>query len=217
MTFSGSAIRSSSDITTGTEQTNSDALPSSKFNPDAESWTSLELNDASLWTQQASITNPLLMALLQQPASLSLPSQSSALEHEANEEIQRWQQLNFSFEDGLGRELQLASTGPASSRASPKTTKEMNCALSPLNEELNHGNEDPTLIEKRKRNQAASARFRQRKKEREHQLQQSVHILTDRCRQLEARIKELEMQNQWLRDLVVTGGSITANGKPAAA
>jgi len=56
--------------------------------------------------------------------------------------------------------------------------------------------------EKRKRNLAASARFRQKKKLREQQLEKTTKDLTDRADELEARIKELEEENKLLKALL---------------
>lgn len=56
--------------------------------------------------------------------------------------------------------------------------------------------------DKRRRNTAASARFRVKKKEREKALQQSAKSMMDKNAQLETRIKELEMENKWLRSLL---------------
>ncbi|KAF9394908.1 hypothetical protein CPC16_009853 [Podila verticillata] len=57
--------------------------------------------------------------------------------------------------------------------------------------------------DKRKRNTAASARFRQKKKLREQALEQTAREQTLRAEGLEARVKELEMEVRWLRGLIV--------------
>ncbi|KAG0035888.1 hypothetical protein BGZ82_004971 [Podila clonocystis] len=57
--------------------------------------------------------------------------------------------------------------------------------------------------DKRRRNTAASARFRQKKKLREQALEQTAREQTLRAEGLEARVKELEMEVRWLRGLIV--------------
>lgn len=56
--------------------------------------------------------------------------------------------------------------------------------------------------DKRRRNTAASARFRIKKKQREQALQESNKAILDRNAQLEQRVKELELENKWLRSLI---------------
>ena len=57
--------------------------------------------------------------------------------------------------------------------------------------------------DKRRRNTAASARFRVKKKQREQALERATKEMTDRAEGLEARIGQLEMENKWLRNLVM--------------
>jgi len=56
--------------------------------------------------------------------------------------------------------------------------------------------------DKRRRNTAASARFRVKKKQREQALERTVKDVSDKNTQLEARITQLEMENKWLKDLI---------------
>jgi hypothetical protein len=57
--------------------------------------------------------------------------------------------------------------------------------------------------DKRRRNTAASARFRQKKKLREQALEQTAREQSVRAEQLENRVRELEMEVRWLRGLIV--------------
>lgn len=57
--------------------------------------------------------------------------------------------------------------------------------------------------DKRRRNTAASARFRVKKKQREQALEKTAKEMTDKCEQLEKQVAQLEMENKWLRGLVV--------------
>jgi len=57
--------------------------------------------------------------------------------------------------------------------------------------------------DKRRRNTAASARFRVKKKQREQALEQTAKGLENKMVALEQRIGQLETENEWLRGLVV--------------
>ncbi|KAL6714810.1 hypothetical protein ACLMJK_007070 [Lecanora helva] len=57
--------------------------------------------------------------------------------------------------------------------------------------------------DKRRRNTAASARFRVKKKQREQALEQTAKDLESKTVALEQRIGQLETENEWLRGLVV--------------
>jgi len=56
--------------------------------------------------------------------------------------------------------------------------------------------------DKRRRNTAASARFRIKKKQREQALERSAKEMSDKVSQLEARIGQLETENKWLKNLI---------------
>jgi hypothetical protein len=56
--------------------------------------------------------------------------------------------------------------------------------------------------DKRRRNTAASARFRMKKKEREADLERRTRDMSDRCEDLQKRISALETENRWLRELI---------------
>lgn len=66
---------------------------------------------------------------------------------------------------------------------------------------------DPIIVEadedKRKRNQAASARFRQKKKQREQQLMDTSREMQERTRKLEAENSGLKKENMFLKKLLV--------------
>jgi len=57
--------------------------------------------------------------------------------------------------------------------------------------------------DKRRRNTAASARFRQKKRAREQALEQNARDQTARAEALENHVRELEMEVRWLRGLIV--------------
>ncbi|KAL8930138.1 MAG: hypothetical protein Q9208_000755 [Pyrenodesmia sp. 3 TL-2023] len=56
--------------------------------------------------------------------------------------------------------------------------------------------------DKRRRNTAASARFRVKKKQREQALEKTAKELNDKTAQLEHRIEQLQTQNEWLKNLI---------------
>lgn len=57
--------------------------------------------------------------------------------------------------------------------------------------------------DKRRRNTAASARFRVKKKMREQALERTAREMTAKAEMFEGRVKELEMEIKWLRSLIV--------------
>ncbi|KAL8397011.1 hypothetical protein RB594_003927 [Gaeumannomyces avenae] len=57
--------------------------------------------------------------------------------------------------------------------------------------------------DKRKRNTAASARFRIKKKQREQALEKSAKEMNDKVATLESRISQLETENKWLKNLIM--------------
>lgn len=67
--------------------------------------------------------------------------------------------------------------------------------------------EDSTRVaaeeDKRRRNTAASARFRVKKKQREQALEKSAKEMSDKVAALEGRINQLETENKWLKNLVM--------------
>lgn len=59
-----------------------------------------------------------------------------------------------------------------------------------------------TEEDKRRRNTAASARFRVKKKQREAALEQKAKELNDKTSTLEQRIGQLQTENEWLKSLI---------------
>lgn len=57
--------------------------------------------------------------------------------------------------------------------------------------------------DKRRRNTAASARFRIKKKQREQALERTVKEVNDKNSKLETKVNQLEMENKWLKDLII--------------
>jgi hypothetical protein len=57
--------------------------------------------------------------------------------------------------------------------------------------------------DKRRRNTAASARFRVKKKQREQALEKSAKEMVDKVTSLESKVSQLETENKWLKNLLV--------------
>jgi len=76
-------------------------------------------------------------------------------------------------------------------------------AASPENDGLEEQSRLAAEEDKRRRNTAASARFRIKKKQKEQQLEKTAREMTDRVTILEQRIQTLEMENKWLKNLIV--------------
>jgi hypothetical protein len=56
--------------------------------------------------------------------------------------------------------------------------------------------------DKRRRNTAASARFRVKKKQREQALDKTAKEMTEKVAKLQKKVAELEMENKWLKGLI---------------
>jgi hypothetical protein len=65
--------------------------------------------------------------------------------------------------------------------------------------------------DKRRRNTAASARFRVKKKQREQALEQTAKEMQDKAARLEQKVQQLETENAWLKGLITekSGGKHT--------
>ena len=65
--------------------------------------------------------------------------------------------------------------------------------------------------DKRRRNTAASARFRIKKKQKEQALEKTAKDMSDKVAQLEMKINQLEMENKWLKNLITEKNSKKGN------
>ncbi|KAI0823404.1 hypothetical protein BC628DRAFT_1296938, partial [Trametes gibbosa] len=92
-----------------------------------------------------------------------------------------------------------------SARTSISSPSEVSQADSPAegNEEKSSGNPPNVAEDKRRRNTAASARFRLKKKEREAALERKAKELEVRVSELEKECEALRRENGWLKGLVV--------------
>ncbi|KAK5233280.1 hypothetical protein LTR47_005777 [Exophiala xenobiotica] len=116
---------------------------------------------------------------------------------------------------GFGSVDSLASPHDAPSvGAQSAIRKETPSATSPNSEEKSrHAAEE----DKRRRNTAASARFRIKKKQREQALEKTVKEIQDKNEDLESRLRQLEMENKWLKDLITEKNGLQSKEEMAAA
>ena len=94
----------------------------------------------------------------------------------------------------------------SSSAASPSTatppTGTKRKATSPTAENYEDASRLAAEEDKRRRNTAASARFRVKKKQREQALERSAKEMSDKVAALEGKINQLETENKWLKNLI---------------
>lgn len=87
----------------------------------------------------------------------------------------------------------------ASQAATPKAPTPN--ANRPLN--MEEASRQAAEEDKRRRNTAASARFRVKKKQREQALEKSAKEMSDKVSALESKVSQLETENKWLKNLLV--------------
>jgi len=75
--------------------------------------------------------------------------------------------------------------------------------LSPQSDSFEEASRLAAEEDKRRRNTAASARFRVKKKQREQALERSAREMSEKVGRLEQKINQLEMENKWLKNLIV--------------
>ncbi|KUJ06582.1 uncharacterized protein LY89DRAFT_406120 [Mollisia scopiformis] len=90
------------------------------------------------------------------------------------------------------------SPGPAPQSAGTK--RKADSVSSPQN--IEDASRVAAEEDKRRRNTAASARFRVKKKQREQALERSAKEMSDKVSALEGRINQLETENKWLKNLI---------------
>jgi len=100
-----------------------------------------------------------------------------------------------------------ASPSPLSPRNGKR--KASVAATSPSTDGLDDLSRVAAEEDKRRRNTAASARFRVKKKQREQALERTAKEMTDRVAQLESKIAQLEMENGWLKNLIMEKNTTT--------
>lgn len=94
--------------------------------------------------------------------------------------------------------LESAQTPTSDSKPAPKRKS----SHKPTPMSIEEASRNTAEEDKRRRNTAASARFRVKKKLREQSLEKTVKDTTDKNTALEARVTALELENQWLKNLI---------------
>lgn len=95
-----------------------------------------------------------------------------------------------------------ASSSTGSPSTATPTTGSKRKATSPAVENYEEASRLAAEEDKRRRNTAASARFRVKKKQREQALERSAKEMSDKVAALEGRINQLETENKWLKNLI---------------
>jgi hypothetical protein len=116
---------------------------------------------------------------------------------------------NFAANFGVPMIYPKSSTEEMPSTAGVKrkaAEKEDSIATDPNLDSKTAGEED-----KRRRNTAASARFRIKKKMREQALEQTAKEMSEKADRLEGRVKELELEIKWLRSILIEKESRTSD------
>lgn len=88
--------------------------------------------------------------------------------------------------------------------ASPGTgeKRKLSASAMPTTAELEEQSRLAAEEDKRRRNTAASARFRVKKKQREQALEKQAKEMSDKVASLEGKVQQLEMENKWLKELI---------------
>ncbi|KAH8748024.1 hypothetical protein BGZ57DRAFT_945868 [Hyaloscypha finlandica] len=97
------------------------------------------------------------------------------------------------------------AAGSPTSVVAPSGTKRKSDSISTSPSDAQSFEEASRLAaeeDKRRRNTAASARFRVKKKQREQALERSAKEMSDKVAALEGRINQLETENKWLKNLI---------------
>lgn len=104
---------------------------------------------------------------------------------------------------------------PSTSTSSPSTPRPAKRKSSSEPDSLEEASRLAADEDKRRRNTAASARFRVKKKQREQALERTAKEMTDKCLLLEQRINRLEMENKWLKSLIVEKNNAPGEDDPS--
>ncbi|KAF9967861.1 hypothetical protein BGZ70_007917 [Mortierella alpina] len=105
------------------------------------------------------------------------------------------------YEQELEENRQAQRKGPSSPSSDSRMSTLENDDNS--NEDPDQGAKLTAEEDKRRRNTAASARFRHKKRLREQILEKTAKEMTAKSELLEVRVRELEMEIKWLRGLIV--------------
>ncbi|KAL9607713.1 MAG: hypothetical protein Q9167_007393 [Letrouitia subvulpina] len=94
-------------------------------------------------------------------------------------------------------------TSPTSYSPVPQARSKAANATSPTNHSFDDATRAAAEEDKRRRNTAASARFRVKKKQREQALERTVKELNEKTSHLEQKVGQMQVENEWLKGLVI--------------
>ncbi|KAJ1727030.1 hypothetical protein LPJ72_006118, partial [Coemansia sp. Benny D160-2] len=94
------------------------------------------------------------------------------------------------------------ATSSAGKTAGAQRDGSVDSAESKQDESDDEGRQSSAVADKRRRNTAASARFRIKKKMKEQALEHTAREMTAKAEALEKRVQELEMETRWLKSLI---------------
>lgn len=117
----------------------------------------------------------------------------------------------YSIPNGASQITSPTSATSPISATTPRTGDKRKASVAADEHARNAAEED-----KRRRNTAASARFRVKKKQREQALEKTAREMSEKAAMLETKVQQLEMENRWLKGLITdkeSGAATTAEGK----
>ncbi|KAJ2502473.1 hypothetical protein GGI11_007714 [Coemansia sp. RSA 2049] len=94
------------------------------------------------------------------------------------------------------------ATSSAGKTAGAQRDGSVDSAENKQDESDDEGRQSSAVADKRRRNTAASARFRIKKKMKEQALEHTAREMTAKAEALEKRVQELEMETRWLKSLI---------------
>jgi hypothetical protein len=106
--------------------------------------------------------------------------------------------VNYPLDNGQQSQITSPTSATSPSSGNHRIGDKRKSVASPSDENARHAAEE----DKRRRNTAASARFRVKKKQREQALDKTAREMTEKATMLETKVQQLEMENKWLKGLI---------------
>lgn len=159
------------------------------------------------------------------PHPMAAPSVDPTMDFSLQGDFQFTDFNNFGPTTLLDPSLSSLPPPPPTHYALPPTYSSPSAPISPLGKSTDAGSKKRKHVDednfehldanariaaeedKRRRNTAASARFRVKKKQREQALEKTAKDMSDKVNILETRIQQLETENAWLKGLITEKNS----------
>ncbi|GEQ70390.1 hypothetical protein JCM33374_g4067 [Metschnikowia sp. JCM 33374] len=130
----------------------------------------------------------------------------------STKEADQFSRVALSRQNSVVGQTQSMNASPVSNYSSEHSNgSNMSVVYSPYKDASSTNVSDANVpgqdLTKRKRNTAASARFRVKKKMKEKEMETKISQLSDMIQKFELRIDELEMENRFLKNLVIEKGN----------